>query len=313
LVRSFLTHHFLAHFLLLPLVAATMASLSSSPPTFITALIAGGMAGTSVDVTLFPIDTLKTRLQAPAGFWKAGGVTGIYNGIGAAAAGSAPGAALFFSTYECMKPVVLQWQEAAGFHDQPAVSHMVAASFGEAAACFVRVPTGVVTAKMQISSKPGTVMETFRMVLQERHGGSILSGFTGGLYRGFGITLFREIPFAAMQFPMYEKMKSVWADRQGVMQVNPLQAAMCGSLSGAIAGAATTPLDVLKTRLMLGVDKHGVHYQGVGDVFRRTLAEEGRSGFLKGLQPRVMWISIGGFVFFGAYEGSKKVVTPIFG
>jgi solute carrier family 25 S-adenosylmethionine transporter 26 len=120
----------------------TMASSSvPSQPNFMTAMIAGGLAGTSVDVALFPIDTLKTRLQAPVGFLKAGGVKGIYNGIGAAAAGSAPGAALFFSTYEYMKPVVLSWQEAAGFHDQPAASHMIAASMGEAAACFVRVPT----------------------------------------------------------------------------------------------------------------------------------------------------------------------------
>jgi solute carrier family 25 S-adenosylmethionine transporter 26 len=71
-----------------------------APTSFLTALVAGGLAGTSVDVTLFPIDTLKTRLQAPQGFLKAGGFRGIYNGIGAAAAGSAPGAALFFSTYE---------------------------------------------------------------------------------------------------------------------------------------------------------------------------------------------------------------------
>lgn len=58
------------------------------------------MAGTSVDVALFPIDTLKTRLQSPQGFIQAGGFRGIYNGLGAAAIGSAPGAALFFSTYE---------------------------------------------------------------------------------------------------------------------------------------------------------------------------------------------------------------------
>ena len=39
-------------------------------------------------------------MQSPQGFLKAGGFRGIYNGLGAAAAGSAPGAALFFSTYE---------------------------------------------------------------------------------------------------------------------------------------------------------------------------------------------------------------------
>lgn len=71
--------------------------------SFLTALICGGLAGTSVDVALFPIDTLKTRLQSPQGFLKAGGFHGIYDGLAAAAAGSAPGAALFFSTYEVSK------------------------------------------------------------------------------------------------------------------------------------------------------------------------------------------------------------------
>ena len=32
------------------------------------ALAAGGAAGTAVDVALFPLDTIKTRLQSDAGF-----------------------------------------------------------------------------------------------------------------------------------------------------------------------------------------------------------------------------------------------------
>ena len=35
------------------------ASSASHAPNFVTALVAGGMAGTSVDVALFPIDTVK--------------------------------------------------------------------------------------------------------------------------------------------------------------------------------------------------------------------------------------------------------------
>ena len=83
-----------------PTPSSVTADAATVEPSFVTALVAGGMAGTSVDVALFPIDTLKTRLQSPQGFQKAGGFKGIYNGLGAAAAGSAPGAALFFSTYE---------------------------------------------------------------------------------------------------------------------------------------------------------------------------------------------------------------------
>jgi solute carrier family 25 S-adenosylmethionine transporter 26 len=178
------------------------------------------------------------------GFLNAGGFHGIYNGLGAAAAGSAPGAALFFSTYEYMKP------KLSPHTKDDTVTHMLAASLGEVAACLVRVPTEVVKAKMQTAQPhaPPSLLETIVMVSRERFpGSSWLVHYTGGLYRGFGMTLFREIPFAIIQFPLYERFKVDWSARQS-HQVNPWQAAACGSLSGAIAAAVTTPLDVLKTR-----------------------------------------------------------------
>ncbi len=46
----------------------------------LSALVAGGVAGFPVDVALFPLGTLKTRLQAANGFCSAGGFRGIYSG-----------------------------------------------------------------------------------------------------------------------------------------------------------------------------------------------------------------------------------------
>lgn len=42
----------------------------------------GAVAGMSVDIALFPLDTLKTRLQSQHGFRKSGGFSGIYRGVG---------------------------------------------------------------------------------------------------------------------------------------------------------------------------------------------------------------------------------------
>ncbi len=71
--------------------------------TVLSELIAGGLAGTAVDVAMFPIDTIKTRLQSAGGFVNAGGFTGVYRGLLPAIIGSAPGSALFFSTYSASK------------------------------------------------------------------------------------------------------------------------------------------------------------------------------------------------------------------
>lgn len=38
-------------------------SAPNSHPTFLKCLVSGGIAGMSVDITLYPLDTLKTRLQ----------------------------------------------------------------------------------------------------------------------------------------------------------------------------------------------------------------------------------------------------------
>ena len=282
---------------------------------FIVALISGGLAGTSVDITLFPIDTLKTRLQSPQGFIKSGGFRGVYNGIGAAAIGSAPGAALFFSVYESLKEIINNnnnKNEGGNGGIDPMWGHMIAASVGEAAACLVRVPTEVIKQNMQTVNNM-SLKQTFNHIISQKEANAFASSVFGGLYRGYGITLFREIPFAFIQFPLYERMKFSWAQYQNIDQVSPIHAAICGSISGGLAAAVTTPLDVIKTRLMIGKDRKGIPYHNAVDVTRRVIHQEGWRTLLKGIEPRVMWISIGGFVFFGAYEEFRSISMKLGG
>ncbi|KAG8852665.1 S-adenosylmethionine transporter [Serendipita sp. 411] len=114
------------------------------PPAFTDSLIAGGVAGTSVDLLFFPIDTLKTRLQSSQGFIKAGGFKGVYKGVGSVALGSAPGAAAFFTTYDTLKKTI---KFAPGWEP---LTHLVSASCGEVVACIIRVPTEVVKSRIRI-------------------------------------------------------------------------------------------------------------------------------------------------------------------
>jgi len=202
-----------------------------------------------------------------------------------------------------MKPVVSKKFRSMGI-DSEAPVHMTAACLGEVAACSVRVPTEVLKSRMQTNQVgTETLKSTFRLVKAEKG-----LPFLGGLYNGYSITIMREIPFALIQFPLYEWGKKVWSRYEEKDEISSIKAALVGSISGGIAAAFTTPLDVVKTRLMIGKDNSGYVYKGALDVVSRMSTVESPKVFLSGIEPRVMWISIGGFVFFGAYESFKSIL-----
>lgn len=66
--------------------------LSSLPPrpSEWRILTAGAVAGLVVDTSLFPIDTIKARLQSKSGFVKSGGFKNLYRGLPPVLAGSIP-------------------------------------------------------------------------------------------------------------------------------------------------------------------------------------------------------------------------------
>ncbi|XP_065163081.1 mitochondrial S-adenosylmethionine carrier protein [Atheta coriaria] len=258
---------------------------------YLSSLFGGGMAGMAVDMSLFPLDTLKTRLQAPQGFRQAGAFRGIYKGIGPQIIGSAPQAALFFCTYEAVKNFASPLVHTSALP----VVYMVGASLGEIVACLVRVPMEVVKQRRQVSHH-SVVQITLAAYRNE--------GFMG-LYRGFGSTVIREIPFSFIQLPILEYLKQVYSRKLNNSEVlNSLQVANCGAVAGGIAAAVTTPLDVVKTRIMLAERNQGTALK-YADVWMSVYQSKGFNGFFAGIVPRVMWITIGGYIFFGMYDYSK--------
>ena len=56
------------------------------------------IAGTTTDLIFYPLDTVKIRLQSKEGFWKNGGLKGVWKGVGSVIVGSGPGGEAFLST-----------------------------------------------------------------------------------------------------------------------------------------------------------------------------------------------------------------------
>ncbi|KAL1117182.1 hypothetical protein AAG570_004509, partial [Ranatra chinensis] len=260
---------------------------------------AGAVAGLVVDVALFPLDTLKTRLQSQFGFWKSGGFRRIYKGIGPTAIGSAPCAAVFFTTYNGLKYSTEKYVTP----EQKPLIHMFAAAIGEGVSCIIRVPTEIVKQRRQACVAAGSSLSIILDALN-REG-------IRGLYNGFGTTVLRDVPFAILQFPLWEFFKLQVRHYKHGESPTPFEGAICGALAGSLAGAVTTPLDVIKTRIMLSVGHDGQisSQPPVLHIIKHLYREKGIFGFFSGFIPRVMWIFFGGAIFFGVYEEACFIIA----
>ncbi|XP_041978434.1 S-adenosylmethionine mitochondrial carrier protein homolog [Aricia agestis] len=259
-------------------------------------LLGGALAGLAVDVAMYPLDTLKTRLQSQQGFYKAGGFGGVYKGLLTVASTSMPTASLFFVSYEATKNIT---QPLLPIQYAPLV-HLLAANIAEVLACLIRVPTEVAKQRKQTfvggnASSISILVQAFRT-----------EGLCKGVYRGFLSTVLRDVPFSSIQFPLWELFKKMVQDRSH-SKITSFESAVCGAAAGALAAAATTPLDVAKTRIMLATDG-SAHKVRIAPVLAHIYAERGIGGLFAGVGPRVTNIFIGGFVFFGMYEKCKMHV-----
>eukprot|EP00171_Calliarthron_tuberculosum_P009407 IDg9407t1 len=247
--------------------------------TFQLGLACGAVAGFTVDAVLFPLDTLKTRLQVVGGGSAGYGplMKGLYRGFGPAVAASAPAAAAFFGTYDWAKRELGRRLEPS----QRPLAHLLAAAAGDVAGSTIRAPFEVVKQRLQ-----------------------------SGMHASYGSLVLRELPFDAIQFPLYELLKARWAESKGRSLTTP-ESSMCGSAAGAVAAAITTPLDVVKTRLMTQSAANPA-YEGIVHGLRKIARQEGVGALFSGIAPRVVWISVGGAVFFGAYEATRAALFPSF-
>lgn len=292
--------------------------------------MAGAMAGLFVDLSLYPIDTIKTRVQSKQGFLAAGGFKHVYKGWSAVALGSVPGGAAFFLCYDHVKRVLLRWNGAA-IEDNVStemslsvfVSQAVAAACGESTACCIRVPVEMVKQQMQ-AGHHSRILSALRHITN-----NVAAGASGGqtlrvrgsgvpfLFTGMPIMLLREIPFSITQMSLYEALKYKTHKDERLSPYYYTLLPAYGAFCGGVAAFVTTPLDVIKTRIML-LPKHQKGGLGViAHVIRDIVAEPGRPNdrfgvvqkFLRGATTRVLWISLGGSVFFGTYEFAKKMLT----
>ncbi|KAK4355961.1 hypothetical protein RND71_024932 [Anisodus tanguticus] len=274
-------------------------------------MVAGSIAGTVEHMAMFPVDTIKTQMQALGtcplrsasiptalnGILKTEGVVGLYRGIGAMGLGAGPAHAVYFSVYESCK------KRFSGGNPNNSAAHAISGVFATTASDAVFTPMDTVKQRLQLSESPYKgVLDCVKRVLKEE-------GFKA-FYASYKTTVLMNAPYTAVHFSTYESVKL------GLSGVSPENAsderlivhATAGAAAGAAAALVTTPLDVVKTQLqcqgICGCDRF--KSGSIGDVFRIIVKKDGYRGLMRGWMPRMLFHAPAAAICWSTYEAAKS-------
>ncbi|CRG84578.1 Mitochondrial carrier protein MTM1 [Talaromyces islandicus] len=225
---------------------------------------------------------------------------------------------------------------------------LVAGSIARIAAASAISPIEMFRTRLQAT--PGTGTDHFRNTLQSLRQMTVTRGYSS-LWRGFTLTMWRDVPFSGLYWWGYEAMRNVLTDvremgRNGRHSEEAretrsrrfsnqsstttfIDSFIAGSVSGAAAALVTTPFDVGKTRQQ--VFRHsGDEIAAAAATGAKTLASElrpeqlsmprfllhifrheGVGGLFKGWVARCMKVAPGCAIMISSYEIGKKMAQGV--
>ncbi|CUM65021.1 uncharacterized protein PRCAT00002640001 [Priceomyces carsonii] len=260
----------------------------------------GSIAGCIGATVVYPIDLVKTRMQAQRHkaayknsfdcfkkIIKNEGLKGLYSGLVAQLIGVAPEKAIKLTVNDLVRnigteedgSIKMKWEIAAGM---------------SAGACQVIFTNPLEIVKIRLQMQGGNKnLKSGEIPLKKLTAGQIVKQLgVKGLYKGAVACLLRDVPFSAIYFPTYANLKKLLfnfdpMDPNKAHRLTTWQLLLSGALAGAPAAFFTTPADVIKTRLQVESKKNETKYRGIAHAGRTILKEEGIGAFFKGSLARV--------------------------
>ncbi|POI25041.1 hypothetical protein CIB84_011208 [Bambusicola thoracicus] len=216
------------------------------------------------------------RIVRTEGVWRP------MRGLNITATGAGPAHALYFACYEKLKKTLSDVIHAGGN------SHVA----------------NVVKQRMQMYNSPYQCVTDCVRTVWRNEG-------AGAFYRSYTTQLTMNIPFQAIHFMTYEFLQEHLNPHR---QYNPGSHVVSGACAGAVAAAATTPLDVCKTllntqeSLALSSNISG-HITGMANAFRTVYQVGGVTAYFRGVQARVIYQMPSTAIAWSVYEFFKYILT----
>lgn len=304
--------------------------------------LAGAFGGLVGDTSMHALDTVKTRQQGLFNrakynnmvrayitiFKEEGFFRGLYGGYSPALSGSIPSTAAFFGTYEFMKRKLINDLQV-----NETLSYLIAGVLGDLASSVFYVPSEVLKTRLQLQGRynnPYTIgcgynynglFDAIRTISRKEG----LSTFVFG----YKETLFRDLPFSALQFAFYEKFRQFAIIYNGSDDLSVPLELLTGSSAGGLAGILTTPLDVIKTRIQTTTSANAfttfasqnapskrnflsfISRFSILNALSSIYKAEGIFGLFSGVGPRFIWTGIQSSIMLFLYQFSLKKLDAL--
>lgn len=221
--------------------------------------IAGSIAGLAEHSLMFPVDSVKTHMQVSrtsvatiSEMIKSCGVPRLWRGVQTMFTGCIPAHAAYFSIYENFKPSLIRsiahspyataTDRLAGTREgstAQACGAGAAVALATVAHDCIMTPLDVVKQRLQLGLHENSIADAFSTILREQG--------PRAFFVSLPLTLCSNIPYAVVMGSTNEMLRKALAgDSEEPSAYGHMAAGAC---SGALAAAATAPLDAVKTRL----------------------------------------------------------------
>jgi solute carrier family 25 2-oxodicarboxylate transporter 21 len=258
--------------------------------------VAGGTAGLTECLIMYPTDVLKTRAQLSTTrltmvectrqIIKNEGVGTFYRGISAPLLAEAPKRAIKFATNA-------QYKNLLRGKDGHLSNTGAACAGGMAGAteALLNCPFEVVKIRMQAAENKALYKSTLdcaTKIFQQE-------GVLKGLYKGIESQIWRNGVWNATYFGVIGTVGNMMPPPAGASKSDrQLHSLMTGCCAGALATCFNTPFDVVKSRIQNQVAGVGAQYVWAIPSLVRVASEEGVRSLYKGLAPKLLRLGPGG-------------------